>query len=70
MTSATRNPPSCSHPGGRHRAGSDRGREKVFEAAGAPIQWIKHQAGLAALEQGQPLLSDETLRPFSGTAWR
>jgi isocitrate dehydrogenase (NAD+) len=34
---------------------------KVFEAAGAPIQWIVHQAGLAALEQGQPLLSDETI---------
>ena len=34
---------------------------KVFEAAGAPIQWIVHQAGLAALEQGEPLLSDETI---------
>ncbi len=34
---------------------------RIFEAAGAPVQWIEHSAGLAALKQGQPLLSDETL---------
>jgi isocitrate dehydrogenase (NAD+) len=34
---------------------------RVFEAAGAPVAWDEHQAGLAALRAGRELLSDETI---------
>jgi isocitrate dehydrogenase (NAD+) len=34
---------------------------RVFEAAEAPVQWVEHQAGLAAVQQGKELLSEETL---------
>jgi isocitrate dehydrogenase (NAD+) len=35
---------------------------RIFAAAAAPVAWIEHQAGLAALEAGAPLLADETLQ--------
>jgi isocitrate dehydrogenase (NAD+) len=34
---------------------------RILEAAGAPIHWREHQAGVAALQAGQELLPDETL---------
>jgi isocitrate dehydrogenase (NAD+) len=34
---------------------------RVLEAAGAPVEWIECQAGLAALEQGRDVLPGETL---------
>jgi isocitrate dehydrogenase (NAD+) len=33
----------------------------VFEAAAAPIDWVEHQAGLAALDQGDDVLPADTL---------
>jgi isocitrate dehydrogenase (NAD+) len=33
----------------------------VFEAAGAPIAWVEHQAGVAALESGRDVLPSETI---------
>ena len=35
---------------------------KVLEAASAPLRWITHHAGLAALEQGNEVLPEETLQ--------
>jgi isocitrate dehydrogenase (NAD+) len=37
------------------------GVRRVLEAAGAPVRWREHLAGLAALEAGQSVLPDETL---------
>jgi isocitrate dehydrogenase (NAD+) len=34
---------------------------RVLDAAGAPVQWIECQAGLAALAAGQELLPDQTV---------
>lgn len=34
---------------------------RILEAAGAPIHWREHHAGVAALQAGQELLPDETL---------
>jgi isocitrate dehydrogenase (NAD+) len=34
---------------------------RVFEAAQAPVEWIEHQAGVAALEAGQEVLPSQTL---------
>jgi len=34
---------------------------RVFEAAGAPVVWEEHQAGLVALRAGRELLSEETI---------
>lgn len=34
---------------------------KIFEAAQAPVQWVERQAGLAAVQRGEDLLSDETI---------
>lgn len=34
---------------------------RILEAAGAPVEWIECQAGLAALEQGREVLPAETL---------
>jgi isocitrate dehydrogenase (NAD+) len=33
----------------------------VFEAVGAPIAWVEHQAGVAALESGRDVLPSETI---------
>jgi isocitrate dehydrogenase (NAD+) len=35
--------------------------QRVFAAAAAPIAWIEHHAGLAALQAGHGLLADETI---------
>ena len=35
---------------------------RVFEAAEAPIAWREHQAGLAALQAGKELLSEDTIQ--------
>lgn len=35
--------------------------KKVLEASGAEIEWIEHQAGLAALEKGSEVLPQETV---------
>jgi isocitrate dehydrogenase (NAD+) len=35
--------------------------ERVLAAAGAPVEWIEHLAGLAALQKGQDVLPQETL---------
>lgn len=35
--------------------------QKVLQAAGAPIHWITHQAGLAALADGSDVMPEETL---------
>lgn len=35
--------------------------KKVFHAAGAPIEWIEKQAGLAALDSGTKVLPNDTL---------
>ena len=34
---------------------------RIFAAAEAPIEWIEHQAGLAALQTGNNVLPDETM---------
>ncbi|QNN22762.1 isocitrate/isopropylmalate dehydrogenase family protein [Planctomycetales bacterium ZRK34] len=34
---------------------------RVLEAAGAPIEWVEHHAGLAALEDGAEVLPESTL---------
>jgi isocitrate dehydrogenase (NAD+) len=34
---------------------------RIFQAAGAPIEWIEHQAGLAALAKGDDVLPAATL---------
>ncbi len=34
---------------------------RIFEAAGAPIEWVECRAGLAALERGEDVLPRETL---------
>ncbi len=34
----------------------------VLEAVDAPIQWVEHQAGIAALQQGDDVLPNETLQ--------
>jgi isocitrate dehydrogenase (NAD+) len=34
---------------------------RVFEAVGAPVAWVEHQAGLTALQGGQELLAEETI---------
>jgi isocitrate dehydrogenase (NAD+) len=33
----------------------------VFEAVGAPVAWVEHQAGVAALESGRDVLPSETI---------
>ena len=35
--------------------------QQVLAAAGAPVRWVEHQAGLAALERGHDVLPEETL---------
>jgi isocitrate/isopropylmalate dehydrogenase len=35
---------------------------RVLEAAGAPIDWVEHHAGLAALADGDEVLSESTRR--------
>ncbi|MFZ0430531.1 MAG: isocitrate/isopropylmalate family dehydrogenase, partial [Acidobacteriota bacterium] len=35
--------------------------QKVFRAAGAPVAWLEHQAGLAALAQGDAVLPEATV---------
>lgn len=35
--------------------------QRVLAAAGAPIAWVEHQAGLAAVRAGHPLLADQTI---------
>lgn len=35
--------------------------QKVFHAAGAPIEWVEHYAGLSATERGSQLLPPETI---------
>ncbi len=35
--------------------------QRVLEAADAPIEWVQHQAGLAALETGSDVLPDSTI---------
>ncbi len=35
---------------------------RVLEAVDAPIEWVEHQAGLAALERGEDVLPNETLQ--------
>lgn len=35
--------------------------QKVFHAAGAPINWVERHAGLAALERGSKVLPDDTV---------
>jgi len=34
---------------------------RVVEAAGAPVEWVEHQAGVAALEAGGEVLPEQTL---------
>jgi len=34
---------------------------RVFEAAGAPVDWVEHHAGIAALEAGDDVLPEATL---------
>lgn len=34
---------------------------RILEAAAAPVEWIEHQAGLAALQMERELLSEETI---------
>ena len=34
---------------------------RILGAAGAPVEWERHEAGLAAVEQGHDLLPQETL---------
>ncbi len=34
---------------------------RVLEAASAPVVWEEHQAGLAAVQAGRPLLAEETI---------
>jgi isocitrate dehydrogenase (NAD+) len=34
---------------------------RIFEAAGAPVAWVEHQAGLTALQAGRELLAEETI---------
>ena len=38
-----------------------RAAKRVLSAAGAPIAWVEHQAGLAAVRAGRPILADETI---------
>ena len=35
--------------------------QRVFEAVGAPVRWIEHHAGLAALAEGEAVLPETTL---------
>ena len=35
--------------------------KQILAAAGAPITWVEHMAGLAAIEQGKDVLPDDTL---------
>ena len=35
--------------------------QRVLEAAETPIEWVQHQAGLAALETGSNVLPDSTI---------
>lgn len=35
--------------------------QRVLATAAAPVRWVEHQAGLAALERGSDVLPDETL---------
>ena len=34
---------------------------RILEAAGAPVEWLEHQAGLAALENGDNVLPQATI---------
>lgn len=41
--------------------------QRIVQAAGAAIEWEEHLAGLAAIQQGQPPLSDELLQSVRNT---
>lgn len=37
----------------------------ILDAAGAPLEWVKRQAGIAALDAGDDVLPDETIEAIS-----
>ncbi|RMG16075.1 MAG: NAD-dependent isocitrate dehydrogenase [Deltaproteobacteria bacterium] len=41
--------------------------QAILEAAGAPVEWEEHHAGLAALERGEALLPETTLEAIRRT---
>lgn len=40
--------------------------QKVFYAAGAPISWVDHHAGISAMERGSKVLPEETVEAMRG----
>lgn len=40
--------------------------KKIFHAAGAPVEWSEHYAGLAAMERGSKVLPEETIEAMKG----